>query len=62
MMISEISTQHAERTHILESRPYAAIPGRTIIGPVIEVHIVQLLGSHGLEIPILSVSNPERLS
>ena len=34
------------------SRAYAAIPGVTIIGPVIEVHVVQLCGSHGLEIEI----------
>ena len=32
------------------SRAYAAIPGGTVIGPVIEVHVVQLLGNHGLEI------------
>ena len=31
-----------------------------MIGPVIEAHILQLLGSHGLEFLIQSPSNPER--
>ena len=44
------------------SRVYAAISGGTIIGPVIEVHVVQLFGTHGLEIEIPSPKNPERTS
>ena len=43
MMVWEIELQHAERkTHPRadsDSRIYAAIPGRTVIGPVIQVHI-----------------------
>ena len=66
MMVSEIEPQHAERkTHLRgnkDSRAYAAIPGRTKIGPVIQVYIVQFLGSYGLEIQIPSPTNPERKS
>ena len=32
------------------SGAYAAISGRTVIGPIIEVHVVQPLGNHGLEL------------
>ena len=56
----------ASREHTHPPDPYsiasAAIPGRTIIGPVIQVHIMQPLGSHGLEIQILSQTNPDRKS
>ena len=31
------------------ARIFAAIPGGTKIGPVIEVHVVQVMGTHGLE-------------
>ena len=44
-----------------KSRAYAAIPGGTVIGPVIEVHFVQLLGNHGLDIEIPSPNNPRRV-
>ena len=44
------------------SRFYAAIPGGTIIGPVIEVHVVHLFGTHELEIEIPSPNNPKRTS
>ena len=33
---------------------FAAIPGRTNIGPVIEVHVVQIMETHGLEIAVPS--------
>ena len=36
------------------SRAFAAIPGGTIVGPVIEVHVAQVVGNHGLEIEIPS--------
>ena len=45
-----------------QSRAYAAIPGRTLIEPVIEVHVVQLLGNHGREVKIQSPNIPDRLS
>ena len=56
-----------EITHFLEckhpqSRAYAAIPERTIIGPDIEVHIVKILDNLGLEIAIPSPKNPSRTS
>ena len=34
------------------SRIFAAIPGGTINGPVIKVHVVQILGTHGLEVAV----------
>ena len=45
-----------------QSIVYAAIPGETIIGPIIEVHVVQIFGTHGLEIEIPSPNNPKRTS
>ena len=44
------------------SRAYAAILGGTIIVPVIEVHIVKILDSFGLEIEISSPYFPKRTS
>ena len=32
-----------------DSRIYAAIPGQTIIGPVLQIHIIQFLGTHGID-------------
>ena len=56
-----------ENTHFLEckhpqSRAYAAILERTIIGPGIEVQIVKILDNLGLEIAIPSPKNPSRTS
>ena len=42
-----------------QSRAYAAIPGGTSIGPVIEGHIVEILDQYGLEIAIPSPNNPK---
>ena len=44
------------------SRAYAAILGETIVGPVIEVHVVQMFGTHGLEIEVPSPNHPKRTS
>ena len=41
---------------------YAAIPGGTVIGPVIEVHIVKILDSFGLEIAMPSPNDSRRTS
>ena len=46
----------------LNSRVFAAIPGGTVIGPVLEVHIVLVHGKHGLEIKISSSNDPNRTS
>ena len=45
-----------------QSRVFAAISGRTLSGPVIEVHVAQLLGNHGFEIKIQSPNDPDRTS
>ena len=44
------------------SRAFAAIPGGTIIGPVIEVQIVKILDQYGLEIAIPSPNDRQRTS
>ena len=45
-----------------DSRKYAAIPRQTIIGPVIQVHIFQFLGTHGIQIQIPSTTTSDRNS
>ena len=46
----------------LNSRLCAVIPGGTVIGPVLEVHIVLLHGKHGLESKIPLPNDPNRTS
>ena len=43
-----------------QSTAYAAIPGETIVGPVIEVHIVKIPVDFELAIAIPSPNNPRR--
>ena len=45
-----------------QSRIFAAIPGGTVIGPVIEVQIVKILEQYGLEIAIPSPNDHVRTS
>ena len=45
-----------------QSRSYAAILEGTIVGPVIEVHIVKILDNFEFEIAIPSPNNPRRTS
>ena len=40
----------------------ATIPEGTTIGPVLEVHIVEILDGYGIEVAIQSISNPENTS
>ena len=40
----------------------AAIPAGTTIGPVLEVHVVEILDGCGIEVSIQSISNPENTS
>ena len=42
-----------------QSRVFAAIPGRTVIGPVLKVQIVKIIGQRGFEIAIPSPHNHE---
>ena len=44
------------------SRAYAAVPGGTVIGPVVGVRVEQFLGNHGLEIESPSPNRPETTS
>ena len=45
-----------------QSRAYAAILGQTVLGPIIEVHIVKIIDSFGIEIAIPSPNDPRRTS
>ena len=45
-----------------QSRVFAAIPGGTIVGPVVEVRTVKILGQPGLEIAIPSTHSHETTS
>ena len=44
------------------SRVFAAIPGGTIIGPINEVQILEIIDQHGLEIATPSLYDCERTS
>ena len=43
-----------------QSRAFAALPGGTIVGPVIEIQIVKILDQCGLEIAIPTLNDTER--
>ena len=45
-----------------DSRIFAAIKQRTIVGPVLQVHIIKRLGIYGIEIQILSTISPKKTS
>ena len=45
-----------------DSRIYASIPARTLVGPFIQVHIIQFLGTHAIEIQIPSTTMLNRNS
>ena len=65
-MVLELSPQHAENIHFFgqtqDPERTQRFPGRTVIGPVVEVHVVQLLGNHEIENFIQPPNNPERTS
>ena len=58
---SSLSGIHIFRAHP-PSRVSAAIPGGTVIGPVLDVRILKILGEHGLEISIPSILSHEETS
>ena len=65
--VLEIKLQNAKREYThrradSDSRIFAAIPGRTTIGPVLQVHITQFLGTLGIEIQIPSSTTLNRNS
>ena len=53
---------YAVNTRVLDlirkTHSLAAIPEGTIIGPVWEVHIVNIIDGHGIEVAIPSIANP----
>ena len=42
-----------------KTQALAAIPEGTIIGPVPEVHVAEILVGYGIEVAIQSIANPE---
>ena len=54
----------AENIRVLDpkTKALAAIPEGTTIGPVLEVHIVEILDGYGIEVAIQSIWNPENTS
>ena len=56
------SVRTSNRSQKPQSRVFAAIPGGTLMGPVIEVQIVKILDQYGLEIAIPSLNERERTS
>ena len=65
MMVSEIEHPHAKNTHThrradSDSRLFVDFRERTIIGPILQVHIVKFLGQYGIDIQIPSTSMKER--
>ena len=65
-MFLEIPSQYAENTHCLQLPPASpqsrAIPGETMIALVIQVHVVQIFATHGLESEIPCPNNTKRTS
>ena len=65
-MVLEIELQHAESIHTPRADPnsriYAAIPERTAIEPVLQVHVIKFLGTYGIEIQIPSATTKDRSS
>ena len=61
-MTSSMQRVHTHPRADSDSRIYAAVPGRTTIGPPIQVHAVQFLGTHRIEIQIPSTTTPNRNS
>ena len=59
--VLEIPSQCAENTHFIEQTHYPE-PMQQFLEEVIEVHAVQLFGTHGLKIKIQSPNNQERTS
>ena len=45
-----------------DSKIYVGVPGRTVIEPVVQVHIFQFLDTHGVEVQIPSTTKPKRTS
>ena len=60
-MFHSVGNKTFSRAHP-ESRVFAAIPGRTSLGPVLEVRILKILGQLGLENSILSTCKHETTS
>ena len=65
-MFLETELPHAENTHFFAKikipESMQRFQDNTTIVPVLQIHIVQFLGSHGMEIPILSTPTKDRNS
>ena len=57
--ITPLCREYSSSRSYPKTKALAAIPEGTTIGPVLEVHIVEFLDGHGIEVAIQSISNPE---
>ena len=56
--ITPLCREHSISRYYPKAQALAAIPEGTIIGPVLEVHIVEILDEYGIEVAIPSIANP----
>ena len=54
--------QYSRSRSYPKAHALAAIPERTTVGPVLEVHIVEMIDGYGIEAAIQSIANPENAS
>ena len=65
LMVIEIELRHAEFSRPVadsNSRICAAIPERTVVGPVLQVHIIKFFGTYEIESQVPSTTTKERNS
>ena len=60
--ITLLCREYSSSRSYWKTKVLAAIPEGTTIGPVLEVHIVEILDGYGIEVAIQSFSNPENTS
>ena len=56
--ITRLCREYSISQHYPKAQALAAILEGTIIGTVLEVHVVRILGGYGIEVAISSISNP----
>ena len=56
--ITPLCRQYSISRSYPKAQAWAAIPEGTIIGPVLEVHVVKILDGNGKEVAIPSIANP----
>ena len=57
--ITPLCREYSSSRSYPKAQALSEIPEGTIIGPVLEVHVVKILGGYGIEVAIQSIANPE---